>query len=75
MVPGPSDLTHRIIKEGLNLGDEVVVGPYKVLETIEHDDLITLETPPATGAEGEAPEAPADESEVGDAEAGTETTG
>lgn len=75
VIPGPSDLTHRIIKEGLNLGDDVVVGPYKVLETIEHDDLITLETPPATGTEGEAPEAPATESEVGDAEAGIETSG
>ncbi len=33
---GPSDLTHTIILEGLQEADKVVVGPYKVLEKIEH---------------------------------------
>ena len=33
---GPSDLTHTIVLEGLQEADMVVVGPYKVLEKIEH---------------------------------------
>ncbi len=37
---GPSDMTHIIIKSGLNAGDKVVSGPYKVLETIRHDQEI-----------------------------------
>jgi HlyD family secretion protein len=34
---GPSDVTHTVIKSGLNEGDVVIVGPYKVLESIQHD--------------------------------------
>jgi len=37
---GPSDMTHIIIKSGLNAGDTVVSGPYKILEGIKHDQLI-----------------------------------
>ncbi|MCI0498703.1 MAG: efflux RND transporter periplasmic adaptor subunit [Planctomycetales bacterium] len=34
---GPSDLTHTLIREGLSPGDVVIVGPYKILETLKHD--------------------------------------
>ena len=34
---GPSDLTHTLIKEGLTEADRIVVGPYKVLETLKHN--------------------------------------
>jgi HlyD family secretion protein len=34
---GPSDVTHTVIKSGLNEGDVVISGPYKVLESIQHD--------------------------------------
>lgn len=37
---GPSDMTHIIIKSGLNDGDTVIVGPYKVLGTIKHDQKL-----------------------------------
>lgn len=37
---GPSDMTHIIIKSGLSAGDKVVSGPYKILESIRHDQLI-----------------------------------
>lgn len=40
VVPGESDLTHRIIKEGIEAGDEIIVGPYKVLESIKHDTAV-----------------------------------
>lgn len=33
---GPSDVTHTIIKSGLSADDHVIVGPYKVLETLKH---------------------------------------
>ena len=41
--PGASDLTHSIVLEGLDEGAEVIVGPYKVLEQIKHDELVKLE--------------------------------
>lgn len=31
---GASDLTHTVVKSGLNPGDLVIVGPYKVLESL-----------------------------------------
>ncbi len=37
---GKSDLRYTIIKSGLNEGDRVIVGPYKVLENIGHDQNV-----------------------------------
>ncbi len=37
---GPSNLTHTIIKSGVTEEDQIVVGPYKVLEAIKHDQKI-----------------------------------
>jgi len=34
---GPSDVTHTVIKSGLSEGDQVISGPYKMLEQIQHD--------------------------------------
>jgi HlyD family secretion protein len=35
-----SNLTHTIIKSGITEEDKIVVGPYKVLESIKHNQLI-----------------------------------
>lgn len=43
VVIGPSDLTHIIIRSGLNPGDKVVVGPYKALDGLQHDQPISEE--------------------------------
>jgi HlyD family secretion protein len=40
---GPSDLTHTLIREGLSVGDVVIVGPYKILEGLEHDKPVEEE--------------------------------
>lgn len=32
---GPSDLTHTLVTEGLEAGDRVIIGPFKVLEQLE----------------------------------------
>ena len=40
---GPSDVTHTVIKSGLSEGDVVISGPYKVLESIQHDQRVTDE--------------------------------
>jgi len=40
--PGPSDLTHTVLLEGVEVGDQIIIGPYKVLESIEHDQLVRL---------------------------------
>jgi HlyD family secretion protein len=37
---GASDLTHTVIESGLTEGDQIVIGPYKVLESIQHDQAI-----------------------------------
>jgi len=37
---GESNLTQTIIKSGVTEEDKIVVGPYKVLESIKHDQLI-----------------------------------
>jgi HlyD family secretion protein len=40
---GQSDLTHTIILSGITEEDKIVVGPYKVLEGIKHDQQIVDE--------------------------------
>jgi HlyD family secretion protein len=40
---GPSDLTHTLIREGLTAGDTVIVGPYKILEGLQHDQSVEEE--------------------------------
>ena len=37
---GPSDLTHILIKSGLNKDDPIIIGPYKVLELLKHDQKV-----------------------------------
>jgi len=37
---GPSDPTDTLIESGLNEGEPVIVGPYKVLESIKHDQPV-----------------------------------
>ena len=40
---GPSDLTHSLLLKGVEAGEQVIVGPYKVLESIKHDQLVRLQ--------------------------------
>jgi HlyD family secretion protein len=47
---GPSDDTHSVVLSGINEGDVVVVGPFKVLEKIKHDEAVQDE---AVAAEAE----------------------
>jgi hypothetical protein len=37
---GDSDLTHTIITAGINQDDKIVIGPYKVLDSLGHDKKI-----------------------------------
>lgn len=37
---GSGDMTHIIIKTGLQAGDKVIVGPYKMLDTLKHDQAV-----------------------------------
>jgi HlyD family secretion protein len=48
---GASDMTHTIITTGLKEGESVIIGPYKVLEALQHDQKVKDEkaaTQPAT---------------------------
>ena len=67
---GASDVTHTIILAGLKPGDPVVVGPYKVLESIKHDQRIKDQKAEEKPEESKADEASEPE---GQAEADTET--
>ena len=61
---GPSDLTHAVLLEGVEAGEQIIVGPYKVLESIKHDQLVRLqgedettgEDDPAVAMDGEPDE-------------------
>ncbi|MEN6306516.1 MAG: efflux RND transporter periplasmic adaptor subunit, partial [Anaerohalosphaeraceae bacterium] len=37
---GPGDTTHIIIKEGLKVGDQIIIGPYKVLDALKHEQTV-----------------------------------
>jgi len=37
---GPSDLTHTVVLSGLADEDQVIVGPYKVLESLKHEQEV-----------------------------------
>jgi len=37
---GPGDTTHIIIKEGLKIGDQIIIGPYKVLDALKHEQAV-----------------------------------
>ena len=39
---GPSNLSNTIISEGLEVGDRVVVGPYKALDKLKDSDQIQV---------------------------------
>jgi HlyD family secretion protein len=61
---GPSDIIDTIIEAGLSEGDRLVIGPYKVLETIAHDkpiEEIKEETKGADGQEEKPKEEPAND--------------
>jgi HlyD family secretion protein len=62
---GRSDLTHTIIESGLSEEDRIVVGPYKVLEPLKHDQLIQDER--QAKAKAKDAEAGADEKTANDA--------
>lgn len=37
---GPSDVSHTVILGGLEKGDEVIIGPYKALEGLSHEQSV-----------------------------------
>lgn len=41
---GPSDDTHTAIKSGLNANDPIIVGPYKILESLQDGQAVKLES-------------------------------
>lgn len=52
---GPSNLTHTIILSGLSIEDKVVVGPFKVLDSLKHDRNIVDEREAAKKADPNEP--------------------
>ena len=59
---GKSDLTHTIILSGISEGDNVIVGPYKVLEKLKHDQKVKDER--EVEAEKKAKEKKSDDKKV-----------
>ncbi len=50
---GPSDLTHSVILGGLDAGDQIVAGPFKVLVDIKHGkEVVEMGTAPKEGEKG-----------------------
>ncbi|MBN2211515.1 MAG: efflux RND transporter periplasmic adaptor subunit [Sedimentisphaerales bacterium] len=53
---GPSDATHTVLTSGVSEADQIIVGPYKVLESIKHDQTLEDENKKdetETGKDGE----------------------
>jgi hypothetical protein len=40
---GPSDDTHTLIVSGVKAGDPIIVGPFKVLESLQNGQVVKLE--------------------------------
>ena len=55
---GSSNLTHTIITSGLSAEDQVVIGPYKVLDTLKHDQGLKDEQESKTKADPNDPNEP-----------------
>jgi len=54
---GTSDVTHTVIVSGLSEGDRIVSGPFKVLTTLRHDQLVAEEgSGKKDGGPGKPPE-------------------
>jgi HlyD family secretion protein len=68
---GRSNLTHTIIDSGITEQDKIVVGPYKVLESIKNDQLIQDERESKSKTRGA--EAEADKKTANDANDGSRT--
>ncbi|MEE8459528.1 MAG: efflux RND transporter periplasmic adaptor subunit [Phycisphaerales bacterium] len=64
---GPSDLTHAVLLKGVEPGEQIIIGPYKVLESIKHDQLVRLqdEIGDEEPAEPTESEEPAEQAETG----------
>lgn len=60
---GPSDLTQTAIESGLSPGDEVIVGPWAMLQKLEHEMAVRTEPQTPGAPEGEAEVAGDPESE------------
>jgi HlyD family secretion protein len=54
---GASDDTHTVILEGLKEGDPVITGPYKALDTLQNDQVVSVEATPAKGTPASKPAA------------------
>ncbi len=52
---GPSDVSNTLIESGLNDGDRVITGPYKILESLANDQKVKEEAKPATTQPTTAP--------------------
>jgi HlyD family secretion protein len=50
---GKSDMTHIIIESGIELGDQIVVGPYKELDSLKHNKKIIDESDGETANKGD----------------------
>lgn len=64
---GQSDLTHTIIKSGITEEDKIVVGPYKVLESLKHDQKILDEREAEAKKKAAGTKTKADVNDVNDA--------
>jgi HlyD family secretion protein len=52
---GASDLTHTLVTAGLSEGDRIIIGPYKVLAEIKHDEPVRdMDSSPVEDSAGRA---------------------
>jgi len=66
---GSSDLRSTVVLQGLEPGEQIITGPYKVLATLRHDQKVQDEA--TAGAKGKAAGSVAQKPSEGDSAAGT----
>ncbi|MHC4397017.1 MAG: efflux RND transporter periplasmic adaptor subunit [Planctomycetota bacterium] len=64
---GSSDLTHTIITSGVSEGDKIIVGPYKVLDGLKHDQILRDEREVKSKKGADSEQAKTDVNDVNDA--------
>ncbi len=71
---GSSDVTHTVVLAGVETGEQVIVGPYKVLEGLKHDQSVKDEREEKDDIGGKGDEADKDDADADGPGQGGETS-
>ena len=65
---GPSDMSHTVILSGITEEDSIIVGSYKVLENLKHDQRVCEESKPQPEKDADSEQSDTDVNDVNSAD-------